>query len=654
MNTRPIRRVIVTIASCCAVLHIDANVTLADIPTPRKSHVIAVERSAGPAMTFAAGELSRYLQTMTRQKWTIAEDADKKPNARIALKTTDDLARDGYHIRKHNGQIQILGGGSRGCMYGAYAWLHALGCRWPLPGKEYEIVPRIQSIDNFKDTRSIPAIRRRGMVYLVHNVSDLSSLDRVDFMAKNGFNYIFMSVNTLTGELRAKMASALQEREMGLEYGGHALPSLLPRDLFDEHPEYFRMDNGQRTKHLNMCLSSDDAVQIMADSAQKQFLDNLEKDFPTLETLHLWPDDLFHGGWCSCDKCKRYSESDQSLLILNRLAEHLQLDDVMLAHCAYHSSINPPQNVAGSRHIRLMYAPRERSYLKPLGKCKANKWYLDCLKGLVKAVPNEPEVFEYYHDLILFRCLPMPLHKIIGEDVKVYKAHGIDGIASLSFQAYDRFAYGPNTYILSRALWRGEGNPDDMREYCEAVYGPSAEAMETYFDMLFELCAMTMDTCHYDGFTDLRQLPPNQPGRADHAAALEPLVNDEHLDRIEEQLNTALREAKNFYRTRIRQQLALWRFARIEVHAIYEGIVAKPIIDEAMKPTSSKDLRTDAITRIEGILRGIDKATAALYQIPENLRGPFATKGLHAANERETGYKHGLMATLKQLKNRQN
>ena len=233
MNTRPIRRAIVTIASCCAVLHIDADVTLADTPTPRKNHVIAVERPAGMAMTFAAEELSRYLQTMTRQKWTIAEDAATEGNARIALNTTPDLTRDGYHIRKHEGQVQIIGGGSRGCMYGAYAWLQSLGCRWPLTGKEYEIVPRIQSIDNFKNTRSIPAIRRRGMVYLMHDANDLSSLDRVDFMAKNGFNYIFMHVNTLTGELRAKMASALQEREMGLEYGGHALPSLLPRDLFD-------------------------------------------------------------------------------------------------------------------------------------------------------------------------------------------------------------------------------------------------------------------------------------------------------------------------------------------------------------------------------------------------------------------------------------
>jgi hypothetical protein len=162
-----------------------------------------------------------------------------------------------------------------------------------------------------------------------------------------------------------------------------------------------------------------------------------------------------------------------------------------------------------------------------------------------------------------------------------------------------------------------------------------------------------MDTCHYDGFVDLRQLPPNQPGIKDHAASLEPLVSDEHLDQIEEQLNRAVQMADTSHRTRIEQQQLLWRFARIEVRAIYDGIVAKPIIDEAMQPTSSVEQRTDAITRIEKILSGIDRATAALYEIPENLRGPFAQKGLHSANERETGYKHVLLVTLNQLKNRQ-
>ncbi len=613
-------------------------------------HEILVPVTSGPATHLAAKEIAKYLQQMTADTWVITHDPSAAGKARIELGISNDLGQDGFQLKKDGGRIHILGGSSRGCLYGAYAWLEALGCRWPLPGEEYEIVPRISSIDAFEETRSEPAVRRRGMVYVIYDPGDLSVLERVDFLAKNRFNYLFMHATDLQVELRSRLGRALAEREMGFEFGGHLLPSFLPRDLFDTHPDYFRMDNGKRTANLNMCPSSDEAVDIMAKNIRARYLDPLGKEFSSLETLHFWPDDLFEGGWCACPKCKVYSESDQSLLILNRLSDRLGLDNVMLAHCAYHTSIKPPEKVIGNRGVRLMFAPRERSYLKPMGACHANQWYLECLKGLVKAVPREPEVFEYYHDMILFRCLPMPLHRIIGEDVKVYKAQGIDGIASLSFQAYDRVAYGPNTFILGRALWRGEGASGDISEYCSAVYGSAGSAMERYFDLLFEFCATAMDTCPYDGFVDLRFLPPSQSGLQDHASALKQLVNEEHLNRIEAQLDQALRASNDSHRSRIEQQRYLWRFARVEVPAIYEGLAAKPIIDRALQATSSPEESAEAIARLEKTIGSIDAATQLLYAIPVELRGPFAVKGQGAANEREMSYINSLQAIVNQLK----
>src|SRR6185369_5177594 len=100
--------------------------------------------------------------------------------------------------------------------------------------------------------------------------------------------------------------------------------------------------------------------------------------------------------------------------------------------------------------------PRERCYRHALGECEANKRYLKYLKGLVKAVPSEPEVFEYYHDAILSRYMPVPMYPTIGKDVKVYREAGIDGLDSLYLQTYSDWAFGINTYALGKALWRGE------------------------------------------------------------------------------------------------------------------------------------------------------------------------------------------------------
>lgn len=607
-------------------------------------------------MHFAAREAGGYMSQMVdrqRVHATIVEAACG-PKTAVRLEINADLHPDGYRVRRDGDLVRITGGSGRGSLFGTYAWLHALGCRWPLPGEEFETVPEV---DPLKWTgpalEAQPAVRRRGMVYCIEDGNDTTCLDRVDFLVKNGFNYFFLHPATvLLPESRKKLAEALNQREMGFAGGGHILPGLLPRTLFDEHPEYFRMANGKRTAQLNMCPRSAGAAEVIAKNALDQHLNSYLQEFDHLETLHLWPDDLFDGGWCSCEQCKGLSQSDQALLILNNVAQRLPPGKTMLGHCGYHSAIEPPKKVVGHPRVRLLYAPRERSYRQPLGLCKANRWYADCLHGLVKAVPTEPEVFEYYHDMILFRCLPMPLHQTIGPDVEYYLEAGIDGIASLSFHDYDRLAYGPNTYVLGRALWRGRGHDSDIDDYCRDVYGPAGGAMRRYFDSLFELCATAMDTCDYEGLIDLRQPPPDQPGREAHRARLEPLVRKEHLDRIEAQLEAALQAATGSYRERVEQQRMLWNFARCETQTIYKEIAIVPRVHAALKPDATQEQRRTVIASIEEIISDIDAGTELLLAIPDAWKGSLAGKEGAATKERVGGYKHTLDTWLSQLRSK--
>ena len=51
------------------------------------------------------------------------------------------------------------------------------------------------------------------------------------------------------------------ERGLEIEYEIHAAGYLLPRDLFETHPEYFRMnENGERTPEWNFCVSDPKAL----------------------------------------------------------------------------------------------------------------------------------------------------------------------------------------------------------------------------------------------------------------------------------------------------------------------------------------------------------------------------------------------------------
>ena len=55
-------------------------------------------------------------------------------------------------------------------------------------------------------------------------------------------------------------------RGLGLEieYEIHSLGFLLPRELFSEHPEYFRVDaDGKRNNDYNLCVSCKEAMDIL-------------------------------------------------------------------------------------------------------------------------------------------------------------------------------------------------------------------------------------------------------------------------------------------------------------------------------------------------------------------------------------------------------
>ena len=266
---------------CLAVLGLGADAAGA-VP----ACTISIPRQCGKALDFAASELCRYLKMMTGADYTVIRD-ESVPSS-VKLQVDASLKPDGYRISNDGGTVSIHGGSSRGCLYGAYAFLHELGCRWPLPGQEYEIVPKRDNVSwSRPELKSEPAVRRRGLVIYPSDSDAKPCVDLVDFMAKNGFNFLYFcwycnSSDTMTNQ---QLMDAAACREMGFEFGGHLLPALLPRDMFAAHPEYFRMENGVRTSNLNMCPSSNEAADIMASNA-KRYTDIMSR-YSNPETLHM-------------------------------------------------------------------------------------------------------------------------------------------------------------------------------------------------------------------------------------------------------------------------------------------------------------------------------------------------------------------------------
>ena len=130
----------------------------------------------------------------------------------------------------------------------------------------------------------------------------------------NAFSYIRHAHDT---RLKIdEVAPLLREHGIGVEYGGHVLQLLLPRDLFADHPEYFPAgDDGVRAARGNLCVSNPDAVALVRAGALAYV-----REHPENELLHIWGADVRRGAWCRCGQCRELPPQIQYMKIVNAIA----------------------------------------------------------------------------------------------------------------------------------------------------------------------------------------------------------------------------------------------------------------------------------------------------------------------------------------------
>ena len=148
------------------------------------------------------------------------------------------------------------------------------------------------------------------------------------------------------------------ERGLEIEYEMHAASYLMPRSLFDSHPEYFRMnEQGERIPDANFCVTNPEALELYAKNAALL----ARRLYRSRSDYYFWMDDT-RGKTCCCPNCAAYSVAEQQLLVLNRVLRELRRDDpeARLAHIAYLDCLDVPQRVRAEEGIFLEFAPMER------------------------------------------------------------------------------------------------------------------------------------------------------------------------------------------------------------------------------------------------------------------------------------------------------
>lgn len=317
---------------------------------------------------------------------------------------------------------------------------------------------------------------RFDMKGIVLTVDDLENVDWAKLAHENGINTIGTHISpqqvadfmaTPEGQ---RFINECQRYGIHIEHQLHAASDLLPRHLFKQDSTMFRMDaDGRRCNDVNLCVHSKAAL----DTAAARALHYARLLPSTNHRYYFWIDD--NRPMCHCPDCSKYSDSEQALILENRIIKELRTFDpeAQLAHLAYGNTLPAPRKIKPHDGIFLEFAPFYRSRTKSLKEeqpgdpaiennpdKQTNLYYL---KENLEVFPVETAVvLEYWIDVSMFSgwkkpAVKLPWYKdVYLSDLDTYAECGIRNITSFA-------VYIDNKYIESY------GELDFLSEYGEGL-----------------------------------------------------------------------------------------------------------------------------------------------------------------------------------------
>lgn len=306
--------------------------------------------------------------------------------------------------------------------------------------------------------KDAPFFTTRGLVL---SVEDLGSVDWAMKAKKAGLTTIgtHISPSQVAAFIQSPRGKAFlkQSKELGLEveHELHAMNDLLPRELFNKDSTMFRMNTeGKRVADFNLCVHSENALETVSRNAVRY----AKMLTPTTGRYFYWIDD--GRPMCHCKQCIRYSDSEQALILENRIIKALRAFDpkAKLAHLAYLNTMVPPVKVKPEPGIFLEFAPIQRSWEQPLSQLNVSTERFDNLPVLthgqllelldqnLKVFGKEnAQVLEYWLDVSLFSkwkkpAVKLPWNKeVFLKDIDIYAKRGIRNITSFAVYIDDDY-----------------------------------------------------------------------------------------------------------------------------------------------------------------------------------------------------------------------
>jgi hypothetical protein len=448
----------------------------------KTSFSIVVPTNALPSEKYAAEELQKYLEKISGVRLPINAESDKAPYHEILIGNCSELrkiglsgkveglATDGFILQTDHDRLVIAGNQPRGTLYGVYALLEEkLGVRWFT--SDLEVVPHTNriSLPTLSETH-VPALHYREVYWTeIMRAPDFAARHRL-----NGNSY----------QLTAKHGGRFAVYFPFV----HSFDTLIPPELYKDHPEYFPLINGKRVNgYVQRCLSNPDVIKLGISTVREWI-----KAHPEATIFSVSQNDTGH--WCQCEACKALDDREGSpaasmVQFVNTIAGDIEHDfpNIRIDTLAYQYTRKPPKTLRPRANVIVRLCSIECCFAHPLETCSSeqNRRFRG---DIVTWQPIAPALYVWdYTPNFGHYQQPFPNLDSLQPNVQFFVQHGVQGLFEQgNYSSGGNGELGPlRSYLLAKLLW--DPNTDmarHTREFTDAYYGQAAPNVRAYLDLL--------------------------------------------------------------------------------------------------------------------------------------------------------------------------
>jgi hypothetical protein len=414
--------------------------------------------TAGDAM--AAQVLAEWIKKITGADIPIATEAPKDSTPiyvgvaaiKVGLKLDDmdSPTHEGLRVFCDGQRILLAGQDDRATVKAACQLLEEIGCRYLMDSPLGEVYPHAATL----------------------------SLKDMDLRAKPGLAIREIWGSSWTGNDLWKIWNGAG----GARYPiGHAWGAYIDKKLFDTHPEYFALKNGQRKKGDWYCTSNAELRKIFADGV----IAALDRNGGGGASISP-PDGT---GYCECDQCRaqddpksiepssgRVAVTDRYADFFNDVARRVAVkypDAKLSFYCYADYTQAPTRGLKLSPNLVAWIAPLRYCRLHAIGNplCPSRVQLQEMIDDWSKA--SHAIAYRTYNYNLAECLVPFSMMSVWRHDIPYLKEHGVIGINLETLASWQ--IYGPHLYLSLRLAYDPAANADALfDDYASKFYGPAA------------------------------------------------------------------------------------------------------------------------------------------------------------------------------------